>query len=206
MSIISSLNERERQRRRGYRHNSNQPGWIDSSYKPARTLEEAQYLGDEEYNHRLGVHNPLWRYVIRRYTKESDAPLLVMGYDTLSIAIELSQWTYPVIYVSETEKEVSDVKRDAQRQAGFFKELLKIPYKAYRGYFPASRVAIFIGIIDEMSPDDAKIFVDNLLKSVNEIVCAVAPNRDWRSALAKYRLDGLSYYKDQWILLRIERK
>ena len=86
----------QRGQRGGYNHPSQQQGWKDNSYHPSRTLEEANYLDDATYNDRLGVHNPLWRYIITTYTTESDAPLLVIGYEALPLAIELSEWTYPV--------------------------------------------------------------------------------------------------------------
>jgi len=191
--------------RRGFRHPANQRGWTNVSPRPSRTLEEASYLGDEEYHDRLGVHTPLWRYIINRYTKESDTPLMAMSYQALPIAIELSQWTYPVVYVAETDKEVADVKRDAARQAGFFKQLIKVDYKSYRGGYPYSRVAIFVGVIDEMDSSDARDFIDNLLESAQEIVCAVTPNRDWRDVLAKYKVNGLNYYRNKWSLLRISK-
>lgn len=196
---------RKDQLRRGFNHPAQQRGWTNASPRPSKTLEEASYLGDEEYHDRLGVHNPLWRYIINRYTKESDTPLMVMSYQALPIAIELSQWTYPVVYVAETDQEIANVKRDATRQAGFFKQLLKINYKNYLGGYPYSRVAIFIGIIDKMDSGNAIAFVENLLESAQEIVCAVSPNRDWRNVLAKYEVNGLNYYRNKWSLLRISK-
>jgi len=195
---------REEQRRKGYKHPSNQPGWTKNSFKPATTPEEANYLGDEEYHDSLGVHNPLWRYVIKRYTKESETPILVVGYDALPVAIELSQWTYPVVFVVKNKTELEKAKYDIKRQAGFFKDTLTLPFENYLGGYPHSRVAIFIGIIDKMDNDGARIFIDNLKKSATQIICAVKPNRNWKDTLGKSLIDSLSYYKGRFNLLRIE--
>ena len=196
MNILgNSLSE---QKRKGFNHPSNQKGWTNSSYKPSRTLEEANYLGDEEYHDRLGVHNPLWRYIISRYSKESEAPLMVIGFDTLPLAIELSQWTYPINLVLKNEEEIKRAKSDAQRQAGFFKSISTSEAHS------SNRVAIFIGIIDHMPDRDVREYIDFLLKGVKEVVCAVRPNRDWRSILGERVVDGISYYKGQYLLLRME--
>lgn len=190
-------------KRKGFRHPSNQKGWTNSSYRPSRNLEEANYLGDEEYHDRLGVHNPLWRYIINRYTTESDAPLLVMGYEALPLAIELSQWTYPVIMVVKNEEEKKRAEYDAKRQAGFFKQIIFRDFVFSRAGYPMSRVAVFISIIDGVPDKEAKEMVEHLLKGVNEVVCAVRPNRDWRGIFGKNLVDVLRYSKGQWMLLRI---
>lgn len=190
-------------KRKGFRHPNQQPGWTDNSYKPSRTLEEANYLGDEEYHDRLGVHNPLWRYIIKRYSKESDAPLLVMGYEALPLAIELSQWTYPIVMVIKNEEEKKRVEYDAKRQAGFFKQILARDVVLSRAGYPMSRVAIFISIIDRVPDKEARDMVNHLLKGVKEVVCAVRPNRDWRSVFGKNLVDALRYSKGRWMLLRI---
>lgn len=184
--------------RKGFNHASNQPGWTPSGYKPSRNMEEASYLGDEEYSDRLGVHNPLWRYIIKRYTTESDAPLLVIGYESLPLAIELSQWTYPINLVVKNEYEKGKAKSDALRQAGTFKNIL-IDGEGYA----KSRIAIFIGVIDKMPSERARLYVENLLKGVNEVVCAVKPDRNWKDVFGKKLIDSLLYYKGQWRLLRI---
>lgn len=184
--------------KKGFRHPSKQPGWTDASYKPSKTLEEANYLGDEEYHNSLGVHNPLWRYIIKRYTVESDAPLLVMGSQSLPLAIELSQWTYPVNLIVRDGKEKRQAESDAKRQAGFFKSI-RVDGEGY----PKSRIAIFIGIIDDLPDNRAKEFVDFLLKGVKEVVCAVRPTRNWRDIFGKRIIDALGYNKGRWLLLRL---
>lgn len=181
--------------RQGYNHASNQKGWTNSSYRPSRNLEEAGYLGDEEYHDRLGIHNPLWRHIIKRYTTESEAPLIVIGFDTLPLAIELSQWTYPVHMVVR-EDQMKRTESDAQRQAGTFKSLVSHIERC-----PRSRVAIFIGIMDDMTDDEARKYIEYLLKGVREVVCAVREDRDWKKVLGKRIQYGLRYYHDQWRLL-----
>lgn len=178
-------------------------GWTDNSYHPVKSLEDAKFLGDEEYHNTLGVHNPLWRYIITRYTKESEAPLLVIGYDAMALAIELSQWTYPINMVVRNNDEKKHAEYDTKRQAGFFKKLIVSNYMKGEGGYPASRIAIFIGIIDRMDNEYAKKFVDFLLKGVNEVVCAVKPNRNWRDVFGKNLADVVGYNKGNWLLLRI---
>jgi len=186
------------QLKKGFRHPNKQPGWTDASYKPSKTLDEANYLGDEEYHDSLGIHNPLWRYIIRRYTVEKEAPLLVIGFQALPLAIELSQWTYPVNLILKNENEKRQAESDAKRQAGFFKNI-RIDGEGY----PKSRIAIFIGIIDNLPDRKATEFVNYLLKGVKEVVCSVKPNRDWGKILGKRIVDALRYNKGKCLLLRL---
>jgi len=185
----------KKQLRKGFNHSSKQKGWSENSYRPSKTLEESKYLSDEEYSDRLGVHNPLWRYIIKRYTTESEAPLLVIGMEALPLAIELSQWTYPINFIVRNEQEKAKAESDSKRHAGNFKTFIN--------GFKKSRVAIFIGIIDDMSDRDARRHVDYLSKGVNEVVCAVRPDRDWERVFGKRLVDSLKYYKGQYRLLRI---
>lgn len=198
MNILDNSNEL--QRKRGYNHPSKQAGWTDNSYHASRTLEEANYLGDEEYHDRLGVHNPLWRYVINRYREEWDTPIIVMGLESLPLAIELSQWTYPVSMVVRNEKEIKQAESDAKRQAGTFRELTDNVEKCSK-----ARVVIFVGLIDNpnLTDDDAKETVEFLLKGVKEVVCAVNPSsRNWRKIFGNRVVDTVRYNNGRYILLR----
>ncbi len=187
----------------GYLHPNIQPGWTPSESKVGKLSDT---LGDEEYHDSLSIHNSLWRYIINRYPKESQAPLLILGYETLPVAIELSQWTYPITYVVGNQAEVDQVKRDAERQAGTFKKLLKIPYFRWVSTYPFSRVAVFIGIIDRMTDKDVIQWLKNLLKSTTEIVFAVEDNRNWRDLLSpEFKVIGNSYPKRNWNLIRLSR-
>jgi hypothetical protein len=103
---------------------------------------------------------------------------------------------------NETEKQKA--LYDIKRQAGSFKDLLVIPYRNYLGNYPHSRVAIFIGIIDNMDNYSAKKIVDNLKESTAAIICSVKGNRNWKDVLEESLVDSLSYYKGRYNLLRIE--
>lgn len=190
-------NSKELQRKRGYNHSSKQAGWADNSYHASRTLEEANYLGDEEYHDSLGVHNPLWRYIIDRYRQEWDAPIICLGFSSLPLAIELSQWTYPVSLVVQNEREIKQAESDAKRQAGSF-QIITTDVEAC----PRSRVAIFVGLLDRMPEKDIKHFVDYLLKGVKEVVCAVSKDRNYPKIFGESLVDTMRYNNNEWRLLR----
>lgn len=198
MNILS--NSKYDPQRNGYSHASKQQGWSDNSYHASRTLEEADYLSDDEYHDRLGVHNPLWRYVINRYRDEFNTPIMVLGKEALPLAIELSQWTYPTSLVVKNEKERKKAISDSQRQAGNFTRIVIDGERFIR-----SRIAIMIGIIDSVPVEKAKKTIDHLLEGVNVVICAVKRNRDWSSIFGNKIKYGLRYYHGEWLMLVITK-
>lgn len=178
---------------RYHNHHTNQKGWRPSS--PGVGYANNQ-ITDEEYYGSVAKHDPLWRYIVQHYPKEvygqNLAEIVILGYPTLPVAIELSQWFYPVTFITDSQEELKKAKRDCEIQAGFLKERILFQY---RHNVPRSAVTAFIGIIDEF-PQDAQVmrYLDLLLRRCEEVVCAVALNRDWRAILeGKYDMKLLPY-------------
>ena len=173
--------------------------WVDSSLKSKAYKGQ---LKDEEYYLTLAKHNFLWRYIVTRYPKEATSPLCVLGYSAIPIAIELSQWTYPVTYITDTYEGVIKAKQDCKIQAGFFKDFY---YFDFGKNCPPSCVISFIGLLDQLPLDELYDYIDLLLRRCREIVCAVPNNRDWEALFKhQYRLIMKEYPEKDWMLLCIK--
>lgn len=188
MQIIDSV-ERKKQRNK----------WKDSS--PHAGYNRNQ-LKDEEYHLTLAYHNPLWRYVTQRFTNEAACPVTVLGYDSIPLAIELSQWTYPVTYITDTHEGVEKAKKDCEIQAGSFKDFY---YFDFGKNCPASRIVLFIGLLQEIPDDEIIEFLEMLLRRCREVVCGVPNIKDWYHLLSgKFNFDMEYYHKNEFVKLVIK--
>lgn len=179
--------------------NEQRESWTNSS--PHAGYANNQLSDDEMYD-ALAKHNLLWRHVITHYHTEQNCPIAVVGYNSISLAIELSQWGYPVTYLTDTLAGVQKAKRDCDIQAGFLKEFF---WFNFTKNCPRVRVVVFVGVIDTMR-DEEQIFgfLDIALRRSNEVVCSVSNNRDWKSLLeSRYDVEGLVYPDNSTVLLRI---
>jgi hypothetical protein len=164
------------------------------------------WISDELYHNTLAAHDVIWRYAVLRFKRESDCPIVVMGYGSLPIAIELSQWTYPIIYIAQSEKEASQVKIDIEHQAGFFNDLIVTDW--YKD-IPQARICIFTGLLGHLhTTRQIYKWLDLMLRRVDTIVCAEhTVFRDWKKILEKrYNVKGLWYNRNQYTFLEIRRK
>jgi len=179
-------------------------GWRNSSPYLSRTKREDRWISDEIYHDTLSTHNPLWRYIIDRYSEESDCPINIIGYGSVPMAIELSQWTYPITFIADNDAELRQAKRDAFVQAGFY----CLKRTDYYSYIPPARVTAFTGLLNKFKKQkDLYRWLDMALKRCREIVCAVKRDRDWRRELGeKYKVNGLWYNYGRYLLLTIERR
>src|SRR3990167_2634870 len=185
----------------GFNHPSQQKGWRDSSAGVGFSKGQLQ---DEDYHEVLAIHNYLWRYITTHYPKENQCPIAVLGYAAIPIAIELSQWTYPITYITNTYEGVVKAKKDCEIQAGSFQDLL---YFDFYKNCPRVRVIAFIGALEGLQPYEIHDYLDLLLRRSNEIVCAVSIKRDWTQILGgkfDYRLK--MYPKGVYYLLTIKSK
>lgn len=163
-------------------------GERDGSYKAGYTKGQ---LEDQAYYAMLAYHDPLWRYVVTRFKDEKNCPVVVLGYHAIPIAIELSQWTYPVTYVTDTYEGVKKAQKDCEIQAGFFKDFY---YFDFKGNIPQARVAIFMGILDDLAEDQIHRYLDLLLRRVRVVVCAQKSPRDWQKILGdRYNVEVYPY-------------
>lgn len=179
--------------------------WRNSSPKAGYTRNQ---LSDDDYYDSLALNDPLWRYIISHYPKEvygeNRASVVVLGYKTLAVAIELTQWSYPVIFIARTYDEVKRAKRDCEIHAGSLKENI---YFDYLSNIKRAHVVTFTGILDEFHSNiQVYRYLDMLLLRTGEVVCAVEDDRDWVEILRdKYDFEALQYPDKKHRLLTVRQ-
>ncbi|MBK9272887.1 MAG: hypothetical protein IPM48_14985 [Saprospiraceae bacterium] len=193
--------------RNRYNHPNIQKGWEDSSprvginkeYKP-----ENERLLDEEYDRVLAVHDPLWRDIVLRYPKESESPLVVVGYNSIPIAIELSQWTYPVTFVTSEYKGVKRASEDGKIHAGTFQNIY---YCDYLKTLPRGRVISFRNTLTHLPDTTLFEFLDMALRRSHEVVASEKNIKNWYALLKdRYDVNIKIYEEGAWCLLKIREK
>ena len=182
-----------------------QKGWKDSGYQADYDRDQ---LSDEEYAGVLGLHDPVWRYIISHYNKEiydyqNITPVTILGYRSLPIGIELSQWGYPVTFLCQSQAEQEKAKKDCEIQAGFLRD--NIWFNFYDNC-PKGGVVCFVGVLDAMkSPTRLFTYINLLLRRNHEIVCAVRSNKNWREILrGKYNYKLIKYPGKPFVMLSIK--
>lgn len=175
-------------------------GLVDSS----PTAGNMRWLSDQQYHTTLGIHELLWRYAVERFPKERECPILILGYGSLPIAIELSQWTYPITYVAQSEKEKKQVITDCAAQAGNLSQLYTLDWYVN---VPKARVCIFTGLLGGLTDRQIYKWMDLVLRRVAYVVCAEHTGRDWKEILEKrYHVTGIRYNHKKYTFLEIRRK
>jgi hypothetical protein len=140
--------------------------------------------------------------MINRHDGKVLCPINVVGYTAIPLAIEFSQWGFPVAYITDTYEGVKKATEDCKQHSGNFKDLL---YFDFIKNCPSAKVTLFIDIIDKLKESDLYIFVDMLLRRSREIICAVRNDRDWKSLLSgKYRVNVSNYNDKQFCLITIK--
>jgi hypothetical protein len=133
--------------------------WVDSSPKIELRPQLTKYLPDEKYLANLRVREPIFKYIIQNFKFNPlmflDAikyPVLLLGYYSTPLAIELSQWNYPVTLIVKTAEEIGRVKANMERHAGIMRELF---YYNYYSGVPASKIIVWVD--DDFSiPEERK--------------------------------------------------
>ncbi len=173
-----------------FSHQGRQQGWQQRGYQ---AFENYGQLSDEEINESLQLHDPLWRYIVRHYTKEvygeNLAKVNVLGYQSLPIAIELSQWSYPITFLTPFQEHLRKAKKDYEIHAGFVKE--NYWFNFYNNV-PNAAVTTFIGIIHQLQVENMYKFIDMLLRRSEEVVCSVPDTHEW-NVLFEDRYDFFEY-------------
>lgn len=179
--------------------------WTNSS--PGVGYTRGQ-VDDEDFHNTLALHDPLWKYIIHHYNKEvythiNIAPVIVLGYQTLPVAIELSQWGYDVIFITDKIEEQKKAKIDCKIQAGFLKENI---WFNFRKNSPKAACMCFIGILDAVkTTTEVHTLIDLYLRRVREIICAIKDDRDWIELLrGKYNFKTWKYPNAPYRLLSIK--
>ena len=155
----------------------------------------------------VAIHDPLWRYIVRHYVKEvygeNIATVNILGYSALPVAIELSQWSYPITFLTNKPQEIARAKRDYERQAGFVKNNICFNYEKN---IPNATVTCFIGQLDAYHNNlDLYNRIDLYLRRCEELVCAVKNDRDWGRVLdGRYDFSIYPYPSGKTVLLAIK--
>lgn len=186
-----------------HQHQGIQRGWQQSGYKAFQNYGQ---LSDEEISGSLQLHDPLWRYIVRHYPKEvygqNLATVNVLGYQSLPIAIELSQWQYEVTFLTPYQEHLKLAKKDYEIHAGFIKT--NYWFNFYNNV-PNASVTTFIGILHQLKPEDMCRFIDMLLRRSEEVVCAVPDTHEWNDIFEeKYDFYQLKYPGGEGSLLALK--
>lgn len=193
--------------RGGFWHPNRQKGWENAS--PGVGYAKGQ-ITDEAYYASVAIHDPLWRYIIQRYDKEiydhqNIAPITVLGYRSVPVAIELTQWGYEVSILTNKLEDFIRAKKDCEIQAGSPKQLL---FFNFEKNVPRGCVICFVGIIDTFKDDRQIIsFLDLCLRRHREVVCAVKEDRDWENLLEDhYEISLKKYPVGKYLFLSIKER
>ena len=180
-------------------------GFTDSSPRTGKDGKNYDWISDELYHKTLGVHDVLWRYAVIRFSNEIACPILLVGYGSVPMAIELSQWTYPITFVAQSDVEARQIAIDCEHQAGFMKIIIADPYMDV----PQARVCMFTGLLGGLKTErQIYKWLDLLTRRCPYVVCAeLTTIRDWKKLLQeRYHVTGLWYSRQQYTFLEIRRK
>lgn len=161
-------------------------------------------VADDIHRHIVGKHRELWLYIIEKYRKEASSPIVGLGDLVVSPLIELSQWGYPIIYVSNTYQRKVGAKKLFALQAGTMD-------KAYVLDFlkdcPKGQIITFIGIAEHIEEYRMMLWLYMLTRRAREVVFVVPIDRDWNRLLSdKYDTLITKYNSGDYYLISISRK
>lgn len=187
-------------------NSASQKGWSNAGLQAGQTRGQ---LRDEEYDKTLAIHDPVWRYIIVHYPREiygtNIFPVVVCGYNAVPVAIELSQWGYPITFLAENEEALKRAKRDLEIHAGTIKQGFSFDF---RRNVPPGAILCFLNVLEAVKTN-VELFttIDLMLRRTREIVCAVHNDRDWKTLLeSKYDITYKPYPDSKYILLAIREQ
>lgn len=180
--------------------NQAKPGWQDASPRGGNY----DWINDETLYRTLARHDVLWKRILYRCPNPEKANIVVLGYGSLPMAIELSQRGYSVTYVAQSEPEKERVERDCEVQAGL---LVSTLVADWRTDIPKGTVCLFTGLLGQVKENLSRKWIELLLRRVDFIVCAEKTSRrDWKKSLdTSFNVHGLEYNKNEYTFLEIER-
>ena len=169
-------------------------------------------VDDEKYQDANTLTKPILAYILDRYKNEvGDAmdsmddwvkkymgKFLLLGKDLTPLGIELSQWDYEVFMQVKNSGEVGFVRQAAQRQAGFFKDIIVEDYKLN---VPKSRVCITFARYN-----DVYRWFNFLVKQSEEVLLIADNKRDWKTYLTSKYETKLIKEMDEKSYISIKRK
>lgn len=153
--------------------NQSEESWVNSSPSFAGDTE---YLDDEQHGETKQEHAPLWLAILDRYPERAASTIVGLGNLVVSPLIELSQWDYPVVCVTNVYSSYLRVERDAQIQAGDFRKLYHFNFLKTA---PKGAVITFIGIVEQLGNSQIFDWLDMLTRQCKEVIFPVPVGRDW---------------------------
>ena len=161
-------------------------------------------LSDDLHNKNLGLHAPLWLYIVEKYKNPPSSPIVGLGHLVASPLIELSQWDFPITHVVSNYDRMLAGKKDNEIQAGFFNEMF---YFDFLNNSPQGRVTTFIGIAEYLTEERLFNWLDLLLRRSREVIFAVPKDRDWHGVLIDHYDTYMAQYpKADYYLISIKDK
>lgn len=180
--------------------------WKNSSPMAERRPQLRKYLPDEKYLENLRFREPAFRFIIENFKiNPSDIldcikyPILLLGFYSTPLAIELSQWGYPTTLIVKTLEEIGRVKANSQRHAGNMRELFY--YNYYVGV-PASRIIVWVD--DDYSiPEDRKLEWLKYLKTRCQFLIAAIKGDKLHEEITRSTKNAASYkkYGDYYLII-----
>ncbi len=152
--------------------------WVNSSPSFAG---DTQYLDDEQHGETKQEHAPLWLEILDRYKEPASSTIVGLGNLVVSLVIELSQWEYPIVCVTNVYSTYLRAERDAQIQAGEFRKLYHFNFFHTA---PKGAVITFIGIAEHLRNEQLFVWLDMLVHQCREIIFPVPVGRDWYGLLS----------------------
>ena len=161
-------------------------------------------LNDELHEQSVSKHSPMWLYVVSHYKNEAYSPIVGLGDLVVSPLIELSQWGYPITYISDAYDRMLSTEIDLETLAGSFEKMF---YSDFIKNCPRGRIIMSIGIVERLGNDDMFRWIDLLTRRGSEVLFAVPSDRDWYNLLShKYDIFIDRYSSGDYYLLSIKNK
>lgn len=168
-------------------------------------LKSPPSLSDEEYRLVTIAYEPLWRYVTKNYDKynydyDMATPVTVLGYQSLPLAIELSQYGYDVSLLVNDYDELIKAKASCLKLAGEKVKVLNLPwlYNTIK-----SEVCLTIEVLDTLNDWAMDKFLNMITKAHGDVVTTVNPHFDM-SRLEKW-LEREQHF-EQYTMVRLTRQ
>lgn len=176
------------------RQSEHYEGWKDSGIKVG---EAKGVMEDEDFHYIVGYHKPAWIHILDRLPKEGSHPIVVFGRFSAPVAIELSQWGYPVTYVVKDWDEESLMNRTLDVHAGE----LTIVQGDYLKNIPRCS-AVFITDLLEYFTNEKELhkFLDMLLNRSQIVFVSTTLLKNWYASLDNCYDVKVQKYRQNFLL------
>lgn len=187
--IVATPNEKKNGRRaEQYR------GWNKSGL---RAGQMKGVMSDEDFHYILGYHKPAWVHILDRLPHESKHPIVVFGKYSIPVAIELSQWGYPVSYLVKDWDEEKHIARTLDVHFG----QLKIIQQDYLKNIPRCKAVFITDLLEYFTNiEELHIFMDMLLSRAKIVFISTTSLKNWRAILGDCYDVKMKKYRSNFLL------